>query len=228
MSRVALVRRPSLRLAEGLLTHLDRSPVDVELALAQWEGEKEAVAGILELPPGFPRIVSSDAFPGLNPGYRVVALSLCPAERLAPALAALRAFHPGAYAKAVQAEGDPACPRLADGLALDAVKRLEVRGAALSVALLSPPPTSMPWTLRAFLRDGKGRLLDWKREDQPGSATHGSGACTSAALVQTPASIEVALLCGGPSATGPVPLGWGQTLTYSVQGDKIVATMKDD
>jgi len=38
MSRVALVRRPSPRLAEGLLTHLDRSPVDVELAIAQWEG----------------------------------------------------------------------------------------------------------------------------------------------------------------------------------------------
>jgi dimethylargininase len=34
----ALVRRPSPRLAEGLVTHIDRRPVDVELAQRQWEG----------------------------------------------------------------------------------------------------------------------------------------------------------------------------------------------
>ncbi len=37
MSRLALVRPPSPRLAEGLLTHLERTQVDVELALRQWE-----------------------------------------------------------------------------------------------------------------------------------------------------------------------------------------------
>ena len=38
MQKRALVRRPSPRLADGLLTHLERSPVDAELALRQWEG----------------------------------------------------------------------------------------------------------------------------------------------------------------------------------------------
>jgi dimethylargininase len=33
----ALVRRPSPRLAEGLVTHIERSPVDVGLAHEQWE-----------------------------------------------------------------------------------------------------------------------------------------------------------------------------------------------
>lgn len=33
----ALVRRPSPRLAEGIVTHIDRSPVDVELAEQQWQ-----------------------------------------------------------------------------------------------------------------------------------------------------------------------------------------------
>ncbi len=33
----ALVRRPSPRLSEGLLTHLDRRPVDFHRAVAQWE-----------------------------------------------------------------------------------------------------------------------------------------------------------------------------------------------
>ncbi|MEU8953037.1 dimethylargininase [Streptomyces sp. NPDC048518] len=36
-SKKALIRRPSPRLAEGLVTHLARSPVDVRLAMGQWE-----------------------------------------------------------------------------------------------------------------------------------------------------------------------------------------------
>ncbi|WP_168582453.1 dimethylargininase [Gephyromycinifex aptenodytis] len=36
--RHALVRRPSSRLAEGIVTHIDRTPLDVELAQRQWEG----------------------------------------------------------------------------------------------------------------------------------------------------------------------------------------------
>ena len=35
--RHALVRRPGPRLADGLLTHLERSPVDLDLAMKQWE-----------------------------------------------------------------------------------------------------------------------------------------------------------------------------------------------
>ncbi|MEJ7801291.1 MAG: hypothetical protein WKF60_12275, partial [Ilumatobacter sp.] len=34
----ALVRRPGPHLDEGLLTHQDRVPVDVDLAARQWEG----------------------------------------------------------------------------------------------------------------------------------------------------------------------------------------------
>jgi dimethylargininase len=34
----ALVRRPGSRLAEGLVTHIERSPVDVNIAMRQWEG----------------------------------------------------------------------------------------------------------------------------------------------------------------------------------------------
>ncbi|MEV3987945.1 dimethylargininase [Streptomyces sp. NPDC049837] len=37
-SRKALVRRPSPRLAEGLVTHVERTPVDPVRALEQWEG----------------------------------------------------------------------------------------------------------------------------------------------------------------------------------------------
>ncbi|MFD3521560.1 dimethylargininase [Streptomyces sp. NPDC058653] len=39
----ALIRRPGPRLAEGLVTHLERTPVDAGLALAQWESYTEAL-----------------------------------------------------------------------------------------------------------------------------------------------------------------------------------------
>ncbi|HZN78896.1 MAG TPA: N(G),N(G)-dimethylarginine dimethylaminohydrolase [Mycobacterium sp.] len=37
-TKKALVRRPCRRLAEGLLTHIERSAVDVDIAMKQWEG----------------------------------------------------------------------------------------------------------------------------------------------------------------------------------------------
>ena len=43
MTRRALVRRPSPRLAEGLLTHIERVPVDVDLARQQWDGYVAAI-----------------------------------------------------------------------------------------------------------------------------------------------------------------------------------------
>ncbi len=52
---LALVRRPGPRLAEGLVTHLERTPVDLDLARAQWDGYVAALtdAGwtVVEAPP---------------------------------------------------------------------------------------------------------------------------------------------------------------------------------
>lgn len=43
MKKQTLVRRPGPRVTEGLLTHLDRVPVDPELAMKQWEGYAAAL-----------------------------------------------------------------------------------------------------------------------------------------------------------------------------------------
>ena len=43
MSRIALVRPPSPHLADGLLTHIERVPVDVGLAMHQWLGYVQAL-----------------------------------------------------------------------------------------------------------------------------------------------------------------------------------------
>src|SRR5829696_4650871 len=42
-STKALVRRPSSRLADGIVTHIARSPVDVERAVHQWNGYVDAL-----------------------------------------------------------------------------------------------------------------------------------------------------------------------------------------
>ncbi|MEV0090773.1 dimethylargininase [Streptomyces sp. NPDC050738] len=42
-SRKALIRRPSPRLTEGLVTHIERTPVDYALALEQWGRYAEAL-----------------------------------------------------------------------------------------------------------------------------------------------------------------------------------------
>jgi dimethylargininase len=51
----ALVRRPSPRVAEGLITHIARQPVDPDLAVAQWEAYVAALAAegweTIEVPP---------------------------------------------------------------------------------------------------------------------------------------------------------------------------------
>jgi dimethylargininase len=52
---VALVRQPSPRLAEGIVTHIERTPVDVELARRQHESYVQALAAcgwaVREVPP---------------------------------------------------------------------------------------------------------------------------------------------------------------------------------
>jgi dimethylargininase len=51
----ALVRRPGPQLAQGLLTHLDRTPVDVDLAERQWAAYVATLGAegwdVLEVPP---------------------------------------------------------------------------------------------------------------------------------------------------------------------------------
>ena len=55
MRKLALVRRPGPRVAEGLVTHLERSEVDPDLAQRQWEGYVAALHDegweTIEVPP---------------------------------------------------------------------------------------------------------------------------------------------------------------------------------
>ena len=43
MSATALIRRPSSRLTEGIVSHIEREPVDVARAVEQWDAYGEAL-----------------------------------------------------------------------------------------------------------------------------------------------------------------------------------------
>jgi dimethylargininase len=43
MTRKALIRRPSPRIADGIVTHIERQPVDYDLARRQWDGYVRAM-----------------------------------------------------------------------------------------------------------------------------------------------------------------------------------------
>jgi dimethylargininase len=45
MSATALIRRPSSRLNDGIVSHIERQPVDAERAIEQWEAYGEALRG---------------------------------------------------------------------------------------------------------------------------------------------------------------------------------------
>ncbi|GLZ32537.1 N(G),N(G)-dimethylarginine dimethylaminohydrolase [Lentzea sp. NBRC 105346] len=51
---IALVRKPSPRLAEGIVTHIDRTPVDVDLAMRQHDAYRQALSdagwAVVEVP----------------------------------------------------------------------------------------------------------------------------------------------------------------------------------
>ncbi len=55
MQKRALVRRPGPRVADGLVTHIARTPVDADLALRQWQGYVDALRAegweTIEVPP---------------------------------------------------------------------------------------------------------------------------------------------------------------------------------
>ncbi len=55
MSKRALIRRPGPGLADGLITHIDRTPIDADLAVRQWQGYVDALRAegweTIEVPP---------------------------------------------------------------------------------------------------------------------------------------------------------------------------------
>ncbi|CUR58660.1 N(G),N(G)-dimethylarginine dimethylaminohydrolase [metagenome] len=87
MSRIALVRRPTDDLADGIVTHIERTPVDVERAFAQHTAYAEALAAAgwdvrhVEPAPGCPDAVFVEDSVVVVEGTAVITRPGAPARR---------------------------------------------------------------------------------------------------------------------------------------------------
>lgn len=115
-----------------------------------------AATDVLVLADGFPRLVQSDTVTGLKPGFWIVLAGFC-AE--ASTLDALKALDAGAYAKPVQLDAAPSCPRLVEGWSVTTVEAKDATKRTLRGVLFSPGSSSDEWKLYVSLREKTGTLV---------------------------------------------------------------------
>ncbi|MBN1207997.1 MAG: hypothetical protein JXB05_24245, partial [Myxococcaceae bacterium] len=103
--------------AQVLIWGGGRTPEEGRKALERFEAEREGLEAVLSPGESYPRVVASDTLPGLNPGFHVVVLGACKPEEAKAPLAALQAFKPGVYARAVKMVLEAgSCPKIENGL----------------------------------------------------------------------------------------------------------------
>jgi hypothetical protein len=202
-------------------------------AIARWDREKIAVADLVSLAPGFPKVARAEDYPGLTPGTHAVLLGLCPASRLEQegGWKVLQAFDPNARLVSVKARaGEPACPAASDKGTVAWSKRL--RSGAHDLTVTTFVNSARIWDLRVFLRGPNGALLDWKREDARTSEQHKQGGqCMSLPEAgDTPSAIEVSFYCYDLSGDELLSseLAWSQDFTYSIEAGKLAVKMRVD
>jgi hypothetical protein len=204
-----------------------KTEAEAQAVLAEWEREREALGKAVALAPGYPKIASSEEFPGLNPGYRVVVSAVCPGSRLKEPMKILQAFRAGAYAKAVKPKsGLAACPTVPEQMNLLEVERARAGALELTVMKLGHPDR-VPWRSLAVLRDGKGkgRLLDWKHANNNAATAIDGGNCFDAELVRRGSGLGFDLRCGAGRGGGAIS-SWPKWLTYRISKGRITVTEK--
>lgn len=83
-----------------------KTELDAKTALASFEAKRKQL--LLELAPGYPKILDSSKVPGLNPGFFIVALGVCASED-DDGFRLIDFLDPAAYSKEVSLP--LACPR---------------------------------------------------------------------------------------------------------------------
>lgn len=113
----------------------------------------EEAKDLVELAPGFPKLVQSDQVSGLKPGFWIVLAGYCEKDTV---LSALKALDSGAYSRPVTVDA-AACPKVADGgevtteEAKDSTTKRLLRGVLFS--------GSSDWKLYASLKEKSGALV---------------------------------------------------------------------
>jgi hypothetical protein len=114
-----------------------RTREEAEAILASYQERAVNWARVLELGPGFPRIIEGTEVPGLQPGSYVVALGVCDRKSGTEMAKVFKALEPLAASRWVMwEEGEPrACPSLVPGWSLGGSTRVWAAGGSLAAAL---------------------------------------------------------------------------------------------
>lgn len=194
--------------------------------MTAWNTEKKVLAGLVALGPGYPKIVRSDGFPGLKPGFHVVALGVCAPGELEKPLRALQGLRREVYAREVTLPAAEAtCPRGEQGfeaLELERVTRGDRELSLIGFLASKSDKTPLPWAYRILLRDGKGTLLDWEEVDEKDRVTNG---CDVPSPEKVSDGVKLAFSCEGPG-TGPAPEKFQVLMSFTISEHKIVQDVK--
>jgi hypothetical protein len=112
----------------------------------------EEAKDVLELAPGFPKVVQSDKVPGLKPGFWIVLAGFCEKDTV---LGALKALDSGAYSRPVTVDA-AACPKIADGWT---VTTEEAKDPATKRLLRGVLFAGSDWRLYLSLKEKSGALV---------------------------------------------------------------------
>ncbi len=111
---------------------------DAKKALGSFQRLQPVLEKGVTLAAGYPRVLESKTVPGLKPGFWIVALGACRDAK--PALEAVKAAYPGAYARQLQdGAAAEACPALSRSAPAPLAEPLAVPGGAVSAAGVVEP-----------------------------------------------------------------------------------------
>ena len=115
----------------------------------------EAAKDLLAFAPGFPKLVQSDAVPGLKPGFWIVIAGYCEKDTV---LDALKAIDSGSYSRPVKVEAG-ACPKVTEGWSVKTDEAKDASKRTLRGVLFVPDDQGHEWKLYVSLKEKSGVLL---------------------------------------------------------------------
>jgi hypothetical protein len=113
-----------------------RTREEAEAFMSSYQERAVDWARVLELGPGYPRVVDGAEFPGLRPGYYFVVLGVCDVKEGAELTKVFKALEPLSYSRRVLwEERDPlVCPSLLPGWTFGKSVQARVSGGTLAAA----------------------------------------------------------------------------------------------
>jgi hypothetical protein len=191
-----------------------------------WKKEAAGIEGLINLAPGYPRVVEGKTLPGLPDG-NVALLGLCP---IGTALADGGWAMPGILRTLIDAPPSAeACPKGAfpgENWQLDEDTEVQLGGRTLGMNLLHWEDRNAHAWARAYLRDKDGSLLSVATEQVQAYSPSNWDKCTpKLRKTKSGAVFKVTCVIAIPDKCKKNP-SWWLTHTIKVSGDKV--TIKSD